>query len=379
LGGRSRLLDGDGNLSVGPRLFTTASVRNILHNPFYAGLLRHDGQLLPGAHEAMVGKDLFDLVESALRKNSGRSATLAANPEREYLLKGIIRCAWCKMPMWSQTYVGGHRLYREHRESRSIAACPAAGGSISCHIADEQVGKLVEAIELGPRWLEEVLAIVTVQDEVQRVREQRKQVQEKLRRLGVTYRDLLIPEVEYQAKKRQYEAELESLIVPAVNAAEEAGRLIQDLPRLWAKANMTERRRLLVTMLDAVYVDAREDRAVVAFKPKPPFRPIFQVATTKEGSGIVLVKNEPDSGNGARLSTRGPTPVGPQAAAPEAPTELCSWWRWGRVELPVQKSPRETSTSVAGVCVLPGRCSSGVAWSGQPMAFWASGIGVGTS
>ena len=33
------------------------------------------------------------------------------------------------------------------------------------------------------------------------------------------------------------ELELESLIIPEANAAEEAGKLIMNLPRLWEKAN----------------------------------------------------------------------------------------------------------------------------------------------
>jgi hypothetical protein len=53
-------------------------------------------------------------------------------------------------------------------------------------------------------------------------------------------------------------------------------------------------------------------------KPKPPFRPVFQVATTREGSGITLI-NEPLD------------PEDPEARS-------CSWWRRGRVELPVQRS-----------------------------------------
>ena len=43
-------------------------------------------------------------------------------------------------------------------------------------------------------------------------------------------------------------------------------------------ANLEEQRRLLPVMLDAVYVDAKETKLVVAVKPKPPFRPILQVA-----------------------------------------------------------------------------------------------------
>ncbi len=49
-------------------------------------------------------------------------------------------------------------------------------------------------------------------------------------------------------------------------------------------------------MLDAVYVDARESKCIVAVKPKPPFRPSVQVTTTREGSGVVLA-NEPQESN----------------------------------------------------------------------------------
>lgn len=95
-----KLLGPDGVLVSGPRLFTTASIRGILHNPFYAGLVKHREEVHQGSHEGLVSRETFDLVQVTLRKNSGRSRTLAPRPEREYLLKGIIRCAYCLMPMW---------------------------------------------------------------------------------------------------------------------------------------------------------------------------------------------------------------------------------------------------------------------------------------
>jgi len=61
-------------------------------------------------------------------------------------------------------------------------------------------------------------------------------------------------------------------------------------------------------MLDGVYVDAKEDKRIVAIKPKPPFRPVFQVATTREGSGVEIMKSRCCVGT-------------------------CLWWRRGRVEL----------------------------------------------
>ena len=86
--------------------------------------------------------------------------------------------------------------------------------------------------------------------------------------------------------------QLESLVVPGVNAAEEAGNLIHRLPDLWVSANLGERRKLILTMLDAVYVDAKKYKTIVAIKPKPPFVPIFQAAVSRKESPI-RIPNEP--------------------------------------------------------------------------------------
>ena len=309
----------DGMLVCGPRLFTTDSVKGILHNAFYAGLVKHKAELYPGSHQALISKETFDLVQMAQQKNSGRSRTLATHPEREYLLKGIVRCAYCFMPMWAQTYTSGQRFYREHRASRSIQACPSAGGSIKCDVPDEQIGRIISAIELGPAWQEQILTIISVADEVERVKDQRLKLQDKLKRLGKAFVDGVYDETDYQRQRRQLVLALESLVVPEADAAQEAGELIQRLPLLWEKANLSERRQLLLTMLDAVYVDAKEERQIVALKPKPAFKALFHIATTKADSGVILYNEK--------------TP-----ALSESSDDLCSWWRRGRVELPVQKA-----------------------------------------
>jgi len=298
------LPDANGKLSAGPRLFTIASVRGILHNPFYTGKVSYHGKLLPGLHEPLIGQDIFETVQTTMKKNSGRSETLQFRPGRQYLLKGIIRCAYCGMPMWAQTYKNGQKYYREHNNSRSQGVCPSTSGSIPCHLIDDQVRQLVGAIELRPRWLEEVLSIISLKDEVQRIKEQRITVNEKLRRMAKAYVDNLFPDAEYQRQKKLLEMELESLVVPAANAAEDAGNLIKDLGKLWKDANMEEQRKILMTMLDAVYIDAKKTKSIVAIKPKPPFKPIFQVAATKHNSEIRII-NEPLKGTSVFLVETG--------------------------------------------------------------------------
>ena len=58
----------------------------------------------------------------------------------------------------------------------------------------------------------------------------------------------------------------------------------------------------------------------MAIRPKPAFRALFEVATTREGSGVGLINETP------------PDPDGPEASLP------CFWWRRGRVELHLKHS-----------------------------------------
>jgi DNA invertase Pin-like site-specific DNA recombinase len=305
-----------GEVISGPRLFTTASVRVILHNPFYSGLIKHNDSLYEGLHQPLVSRDVFDTVQLMMRKNSGRSETLHTRPERHYLLKGLIRCAYCGMPMWAQTYNSGKRYYREHRASRGLMQCPAGGGSVQCDVADDQVGMLVQAITLNTDWIDQVMTLINLQDQVDHVRDHRQLLEERLRRLARAYVDNLYSETDYQREKRYIEMEMESLVVPEADAAQNAGRLIEHLSTLWDEAKMEERRNLLLTMLDGIYFDTKEEKSIVAIKPKPAFMPIFQVAVTREGSDVVLLREDPLP-----------------ALPPEAGhANTCSWWRRGGVE-----------------------------------------------
>ena len=84
---------------------------------------------------------------------------------------------------------------------------------------------------------------------------------------------------------------------------------------MWADAGLAEGRNLLMVMLDEVYVGTVDEEAIVTIRPKPAFRLLFEIATTREGSGIALINQTPQIRNEAEAS------------------ESCSWWKRGRVEL----------------------------------------------
>ena len=90
--------------------------------------------------------------------------------------------------MWAQTYSSGQQFYREDRASRSIEACPpSAGSSIKFDVSDQQIGRIISAIELRPGWQEQILTIISVTDEVERVK-----------RLGKPFLDGVVDEPDYR-------------------------------------------------------------------------------------------------------------------------------------------------------------------------------------
>ena len=209
--------------------------------------------------------------------------------------------------MWAQTYKNGNRYYREHRGSRGAGYCVDRSGSISCDIPDEQVGRIISAIVLPEAWLDRVLTQVHLADEVKRVEREKAQV----------YVDGHVTEEEYRRQKKQQKEKLRSLIVPDANAAVDAGKLLENLGSLWEKADLGERWRLLTTMLDAVNLDTVEKKRLAAIWPKPAFRHLLEVATTREASDIVLAHDVEEGSNPVGQSLRNhvsPRPEGKRLA-----------------------------------------------------------------
>ncbi len=107
--------------------------------------------------------------------------------------------------------------------------CPGDGKSIRCEVPDEQIGRIVGALVLPETWLDRVLAQVHLADEAKRINEERKGVNHRLKRLGQVYLDNLIAVEEYHRQKRLLEDKMASLVIPAIDATEEAGKLLVGL------------------------------------------------------------------------------------------------------------------------------------------------------
>jgi hypothetical protein len=124
------------------------------------------------------------------------------------------------------------------------------------------VGALMEGLVLPEDWLTQALERIALHDEVARVERRRVELKGKLQRLGKAFVDGLVDQADYERQRRQWEFDLSTLKLPEADAVAESGRLVRDLPSLWRAANLTERHRLLTTVLEAVYVDSQAGRVV---------------------------------------------------------------------------------------------------------------------
>ena len=61
----------------------------------------------------------------------------------------------------------------------------------------------------------------------------------------------------------------------------EAGKLLEDLPVLWEEADLSEMRKLLMAMLDAVYVDTVQEKSVMAIR-FGAMAPLYPFTTRKK-------------------------------------------------------------------------------------------------
>ena len=209
---------------------------------------------------------------------------------RPYLLRGIVRCVQCGGSLWATS---PHHGYTYYRQQASVHECSVGESSVPCKVIDQQVEGIVTSMRLEPNWRETIIQRVVALSERERITSERRQAQDRLKRLGRAYVDGLIAERAYEAERKQLEMRLASHVIPEVDVAVEAGALLEQIHELWREAPVGERHDLLAGMIDAVYVDI-PSRKVVGITPKGPFTEAFRsldgtlIVPPEEASHVLL-------------------------------------------------------------------------------------------
>lgn len=117
------------------------TVRSILMNPIYAGLIRHEGGFVEGLHEAIIDREAWEKAQ-ALREAKARMCQRGRLPLGKHLFRrGFLKCGICGASMGPLTTRIGHdkRYERYYCYTRLKNASACTMPSLSRARVDEAV------------------------------------------------------------------------------------------------------------------------------------------------------------------------------------------------------------------------------------------------
>jgi len=190
------LMTGDANRKRGDIVATVSTALN--------GTPTTD-QRLPGGHQAAIGQEDFDAIQSILRSRykAPRSSTRKTRP---YLLKGLLYCNSYGERVYSQ-FSNRISYYRESSPSRGIL-CTAAGEYWPAKAIDRQIEEIVLSIELTERWRERALEIASSENNLVEMRNERGDLDRRRQRYTHLYKEELIPRDEFDREMARIENRL---------------------------------------------------------------------------------------------------------------------------------------------------------------------------
>ncbi len=129
----------------------------------------------------------------------------------------------------------------------------------------------------------------------------------------MAYADGAFTDRAYKVRLADLDTQLKEASAVVPPSFEDAAELFQNIEILWKEATLKERRKLISPLVERVYVDM-DLKLIGAITPTPAFGGLIQCAIKKSRSAVYILTDEDEE----RL-------------------QVWSWWRRGRIELPVQR------------------------------------------
>jgi DNA invertase Pin-like site-specific DNA recombinase len=262
------------------RHWSKDTIRGMLNNEFYYGKVAYREKLLPGKHEPIISKELFDTCQEERRKHSHMPKSHTPVQKKVYLLQRLIRCNSCGRHLRMQSSKN-HYYYKEASFERGFE-CDDGGFSIRMDEADEQVLACLRALHLPKDWQDKIETDAMLNDDVQKVADKREQIQDNLRRLARAFADGGFSEQEYEDKRSGWIVELENHPEPNKSEVLSLGLQLEDINAYLIESDETEKSELTHILLTAVYADLASGR-IVRLKPAPEFIFMFRMAAQRMG------------------------------------------------------------------------------------------------
>ena len=245
---------------------TRNGLANMLHNPFYTGIIRlkSTGEMFSGKHQAIISKKLFDIVQDRL---AGKA--VVRQHHHEFLFRQLLRCARCEYSLVAERQKG-YVYYRCHTRD-----CPEK--TIREEIIEEKLSDTFKILRFSDAEMKEMNRVLRAKAansenfqllQIQAVKLQVENVEDRLSRLADGLMDGIFDQEMYLLKKNHLIGERQSLNeklmqlkcgeLVFVNWAEKILELANSAYSSYKKAIDAEKRELCQTVTSNLLVKEKE-------------------------------------------------------------------------------------------------------------------------
>jgi DNA invertase Pin-like site-specific DNA recombinase len=301
----------------GERLLTKDTIAAIRRNWFprefeagcgYGTIETPQGELVVGKHQAAWPFDLWKRMIEVKRGQYRRPMKEARRRPHEF--SRIIVCAACLRQL--RVGVGGNSLpyYRDTSLERKLP-CSAQGNlTVRSSLVVMQFGEVLRSVELPTSWREVIAERCSTMasqedDENERVRKRRAELDAEQRRLAALFRKGYISEQDLDAQMEEIRAEQFMLPVPEIRDAQRqtqealsAGDTLAVMADYWGEALPDERRDMVWSLLnlEGLIYDL-ERHVIVGLKPRAAVLPVLALGleATKmweQRDGVLWLREE---------------------------------------------------------------------------------------
>ena len=245
------------------------TVKGMLTNVFYRGDIEYNREILPGVHEPIVSRELWQAAQDAAVNRRGRGRG-CVRPFRAYRLSGLAYCPACGQRLAYGTVRGKPYLLDRMRETGG--QCPQKHVARKAAPVYEQLDAVIARLVLPADWREQILTLANGKDAGEAIRRERERLQEKQRRLAREFVEVGLSELEYRRERAAIQARLAQLVVPQEQDFTAAAELLEDLSIVWVEADESEKREILALLFARIEIDLDGQR-IVRLEPTPAFAP----------------------------------------------------------------------------------------------------------
>jgi len=232
--------------------FDANTLRSLLGNVVYLGMLRAGTEVVDGDQDAVVAQATWDAVQTLLAASRPTGRSRERKPSGA-LLQGLLRCATCGGGMVAHYALKGTRRYGAY-----VCATQKRRGRSACRGSRAPLGDMEEFVVARIRE--------TAQDPALVAQVVAAAGPERTSRLAELRQDLRRAEAENSGSVAELRAELAALKALTIDEADLVAALAS-FDAIWDALFPAERSRVLHLLIDRIVYDAANEQVAITYRP----------------------------------------------------------------------------------------------------------------